>query len=152
MYILYIILKPYRTGLALGQRICRYGVSIYTPMVRSLRALGLFDRSKPSEPDSPAVTSQISAFNGKMAATPTCVWLNTVDNARKTQMLCGLVFVRLQIAATDLALCMHLMDGPDEVHLRTMARHALRQSAAQAASLAAYFTTPEQLRAPPQIR
>ncbi len=47
---------------------------------------------------------------------------------------------------------MHLMDGPDEVHLRTIARHALRQSAAQAASLAAYFTTPEQLRAPPQIR
>ncbi len=47
---------------------------------------------------------------------------------------------------------MHLMDGPDEVHLRTIARHALRQSAAQAAALAAYFTTPEQLRVPPQIR
>ena len=47
---------------------------------------------------------------------------------------------------------MHLMDGPDEVHLRTIARHALRQSTEQAASLAAYFTTPEQLQAPPQIR
>jgi acyl-CoA dehydrogenase len=47
---------------------------------------------------------------------------------------------------------MHLMDGPDEVHLRTIARHALRQSTKQAASLAAYFTTPEQLQAPPQIR
>ena len=47
---------------------------------------------------------------------------------------------------------MHLMDGPDEVHLRTIARHALRQSAAQATALAAYFSTPEQLRAPPQIR
>jgi acyl-CoA dehydrogenase len=47
---------------------------------------------------------------------------------------------------------MHLMDGPDAVHLRTIARYALRQSATQAASLAAYFTTPEQLRAPPQIR
>jgi acyl-CoA dehydrogenase len=47
---------------------------------------------------------------------------------------------------------MHLMDGPDAVHLRTIARHALRQSTEQAASLAAYFTTPEQLRAPPQIR
>jgi acyl-CoA dehydrogenase len=47
---------------------------------------------------------------------------------------------------------MHLMDGPDAVHLRTIARHALRQSTEQAASLAAYFTTPEQLRAAPQIR
>jgi hypothetical protein len=47
---------------------------------------------------------------------------------------------------------MHLMDGPDEVHLRSIARHALRQSVAQGAALAAYFTTPEQLRAPPQIR
>lgn len=32
-----------------------------------------------------------------------------------------------------------------------MLHHALRQSAKQGASLAAYFTTPEQLRAPPQI-
>jgi len=47
---------------------------------------------------------------------------------------------------------MHLMDGPDEVHLRSIARHALRQSVDQWAALAAYFTTPEQLRAPPQIR
>ncbi len=47
---------------------------------------------------------------------------------------------------------MHLMDGPDEVHLRSIARHALRQSADQGASLAAYFTTQQQLRAPPQIR
>ena len=47
---------------------------------------------------------------------------------------------------------MHVMDGPDEVHLRSIARHALRQSAEQSASLAAYFTTPEQLKTPPQIR
>jgi hypothetical protein len=50
-------------------------------MVRSLVALGLFDRSKPSEPDSAAIKGQISEFNEKMAATPACVWLNTADNA-----------------------------------------------------------------------
>ncbi len=50
------------------------------------------------------------------------------------------------------ARAMHLMDGPDEVHLRSIARHALRQSADQAAALAAYFTTPEQLQLPPRIR
>ena len=85
----------------------RDGISINTPMVRSLVALGLFDRSKPSEPDSAAVTGQISEFNEKMAATPACVWLTTADNARKTQMLCGRAYVRLQLAATALGLRMH---------------------------------------------
>lgn len=47
---------------------------------------------------------------------------------------------------------LHLMDGPDEVHLRTVARHELGQAKARAGSTAAYFTTPEQLQAPPRIR
>jgi len=46
---------------------------------------------------------------------------------------------------------LHLMDGPDEVHLRTVARHALAQSRAHSGDLAAYFTTPEQLRSPPRF-
>jgi acyl-CoA dehydrogenase len=47
---------------------------------------------------------------------------------------------------------LHLMDGPDEVHLRTVARHELAQCRARAGSTAAYFTTPEQLLALPRIR
>jgi acyl-CoA dehydrogenase len=47
---------------------------------------------------------------------------------------------------------LHLMDGPDEVHLRTVARHELAQGRARAGSTAAYFTTPEQLLALPRIR
>ena len=47
---------------------------------------------------------------------------------------------------------LHLMDGPDEVHLRTVARHELAQAKASAGSTAAYFTTPGQLQAPPRIR
>ena len=47
---------------------------------------------------------------------------------------------------------LHLMDGPDEVHLRTVARHELAQGRLRAGSTAAYFTTPEQLLAPPRIR
>jgi len=98
----------------------RDGISINTPMVRSLVALGLFDRSKPSEPDSAAIKGQISEFNEKMAATPACVWLNTADNARKTQMLCGRAYVRLQLAATALGLRMHplsqaLQEYPEQV-------------------------------------
>lgn len=43
------------------------------------------------------------------------------------------------------------MDGPDEVHLRTVARHELARGRAALGASAAYFTTPEQLRAPPRL-
>ena len=46
---------------------------------------------------------------------------------------------------------LRLMDGPDEVHLRTVARHALAQARAGLGASAAWFTTPEQLRAPPHL-
>ena len=47
---------------------------------------------------------------------------------------------------------MHLMDGPDEVHLRTVARYELAQARERMGASAAYFTTPEQLAAEPRIR
>ena len=46
---------------------------------------------------------------------------------------------------------MHLMDGPDEVHLRTVARHELRAARERMGASSAYFTTPEQLQTPPRI-
>jgi hypothetical protein len=58
----------------------RDGLYINTPMVRALVGLGLFDRSKPSDPDSSVIKRQISEFNEKMATTPACVWLTTQDN------------------------------------------------------------------------
>lgn len=47
---------------------------------------------------------------------------------------------------------MHLMDGPDEVHLRTVARHELARTKTFRGTTAAYFTLPEQLLAEPRIR
>ncbi|MDY0106351.1 MAG: acyl-CoA dehydrogenase family protein [Giesbergeria sp.] len=47
---------------------------------------------------------------------------------------------------------LHLMDGPDEVHLRSVARHELAQARARMGEGSAWFTTPEQLQAPPRIR
>jgi acyl-CoA dehydrogenase len=47
---------------------------------------------------------------------------------------------------------MHLLDGPDEVHLRTVARHELDEARQHLGESAAYFTTPEQMLAPPRIR
>lgn len=47
---------------------------------------------------------------------------------------------------------LRIMDGPDEVHLRTVARGELRRAAAQRGRSAAWFTTPEQMAAPVRIR
>ncbi len=46
---------------------------------------------------------------------------------------------------------LRLMDGPDEVHLRTVARHELARARAGLGESGAWFTTPEQLRAPPHL-
>jgi len=46
---------------------------------------------------------------------------------------------------------MHLMDGPDEVHLRTLARHELARARERLGQSAAWFTTPEQMQAPPHL-
>ena len=47
---------------------------------------------------------------------------------------------------------MHLLDGPDEVHLRTVSRHELDQARETRGATSAYFTLPEQLLAEPRIR
>ena len=46
---------------------------------------------------------------------------------------------------------LRLMDGPDEVHLRTVARHELARARAGLGASGAWFTTPEQLRAQPHL-
>jgi acyl-CoA dehydrogenase len=47
---------------------------------------------------------------------------------------------------------LRFMDGPDEVHLRTLARLELGRARARGGASAAYFTTPQQMAAPPRIR
>jgi acyl-CoA dehydrogenase len=47
---------------------------------------------------------------------------------------------------------LRLLDGPDEVHLRTVARHEFDRARARAGSGSAYFTTPEQMAAEPRLR
>jgi acyl-CoA dehydrogenase len=47
---------------------------------------------------------------------------------------------------------LRIMDGPDEVHLRTVARGELRRAGDQLGRWTDYFTTPQQLRTPPRLR
>jgi hypothetical protein len=85
----------------------RDGIALNAPMVRLLAALGLFDRTRPSAPDSAAVRRQIDDFQVKIVATPAFFWMTTEDNARTTQLLAGRAFVRAQLAATAHGLSMH---------------------------------------------
>ena len=47
---------------------------------------------------------------------------------------------------------LRIMDGPDEVHLRTIARGELRRAAEQRGKWTDYFTTPEQMQARVRVR
>ena len=47
---------------------------------------------------------------------------------------------------------LQLMDGPDEVHLRTVGRYELQQARCRMGASANYFTTPEQMTRPVNIR
>ncbi len=84
----------------------RDGLSINTPMVRALSALGLFDRTKAPGPDDTATTGQIKDFNAKLSTTPAFFWLVTEGNDRKTQINAGRAWVRAQLAATAQGLSM----------------------------------------------
>lgn len=85
----------------------RDGLSINTPMVRALTALGLFDRSKAPDPGDAAIAGQVKDFNAKIAATPAFFWLLTEGNDRKTQVNAGRAYARAQLAATAQGLAMH---------------------------------------------
>lgn len=84
----------------------RDGLTINTPMVRALTALGLFDRSKAPGPDDAATTGQIKDFNAKMTSTPAFFWLVTEGNTRTTQVNAGRAYARAQLAATARGLSM----------------------------------------------
>ncbi|MEO8656005.1 MAG: twin-arginine translocation pathway signal protein [Ramlibacter sp.] len=125
------ILESYKVLRVGPSEIARHrdGLSINTPMVRALSALGLFDRTKAPGPDDAATTGQIRDFNARIDGTPAFFWLVTEGNDRKTQVNAGRAYVRAQLAATAHGLAMQplsqaLQEYPEQAALYA-AIHAL---------------------------
>ena len=108
----------------------RDGIAVNGLMVRTIHALGLFDRTKASAPDSSELKDQLERFNQHIATTPAYCWINTTSNDRQTQMLAGRAYVRLQLAATAHGLSMHplsqaLQEYPEQAALYVAAHQLM---------------------------
>ncbi len=86
----------------------RDGISINSPFVRAVSALGMFDRSAPPAEGSAAYKNSMGRFEGHSRTAMGFVWI-TGPNTRSDQVHTGRLYVRQQLQATALGLGMHPM-------------------------------------------
>jgi nitroreductase len=86
----------------------RDGISINSPFVRAISAVGMFDRSQPPAPGSAADKNAKERFAGHSNTAMGFVWI-AGGNARSDQIQAGRAYVRLQLQATAMGLGMHPM-------------------------------------------
>jgi hypothetical protein len=86
----------------------RDGISINSPFVRIVTALGHFDRSQAPAPGSPGFKNAVERFEGHSNTSMGFVWI-TGRNTRSDQIAAGRAYARLQLQATALGLDMHPM-------------------------------------------
>ncbi|MEO6743557.1 MAG: twin-arginine translocation pathway signal protein [Caldimonas sp.] len=94
----------------------RDGLSINTPMLRALDAVGLFDRSHPPAAGDAAFKNMLAQFDGYSRSAGGFVWLGTAPpngasagTGRRAEVTAGRAYMRLQLQATALGLQMHPM-------------------------------------------
>jgi len=86
----------------------RDGISLNTPFIRAVAALGMFDRSMPPAQGSAGHKGAMDRFEGHSRTAMGFVWL-TGGNTRADQVAAGRAYVRLQLKATELGVGMHPM-------------------------------------------
>ena len=94
----------------------RDGLSINTPMLRALDAVGLFDRHNPPAAGDAAFKNMLVQFDGYSRSAGGFVWLGTAPangasagTGRRAEVHAGRAYMRLQLQATALGLQMHPM-------------------------------------------
>ena len=110
-----------------------------------LRCAWLLDHPEQAEPS--AVRAQVAAIKVVAAGLQTRV----VDRAMQVFGAMGLSPDTPLAQFWTWGRALHLLDGPDEVHLRSVARHEFARARERLGASSAYFTTPEQMRAPPRL-
>lgn len=110
-----------------------------------LRCAWLLDQPEPA--DLAAVRAQVAAIKVVAAGLQTRV----VDRAMQIFGAMGLSPDTPLAQFWTWGRALHLLDGPDEVHLRSVARHELALARERMGASSAYFTTPEQMRAQPRV-
>jgi hypothetical protein len=86
----------------------RDGISLNSPFIRAVSALGMFDRSAPPAEGSAAYKSAMGRFEGHSRTAMGFVWI-TGGNTRADQVQAGRAYARLQLQATALGVGMHPM-------------------------------------------
>ena len=87
----------------------RDGISINSPFVRAVSALGMFDRSAPPAEGSAGYKNAIGRFEGHSRTAMGFVWLSTPGNSRSQQIEAGRAYVHMQLKATEIGLGVHPM-------------------------------------------
>lgn len=110
-----------------------------------LRCAWLLDHPERTEPA--ALRAQVAAIKVVAAGLQTRV----VDRAMQIFGAMGLSPDTPLAQFWTWGRALHLLDGPDEVHLRSVARHEFDRARGRLGASAVYFTTPEQMRTPPHL-
>lgn len=86
----------------------RDGISLNSPFIRAVDAVGMFDRKNPPAEGSEAYKTMMTRFEGHSRTAMGFVWL-AGGNRRADQVNAGRAYVRLQLQATVLGVGMHPM-------------------------------------------
>lgn len=86
----------------------RDGITLNSPFLRAVDAVGMFDRKNPPAEGSEAYKTMMTRFEGHSRTAMGFVWL-AGRNRRADQVNAGRAYVRLQLQATALGVGMHPM-------------------------------------------
>ncbi|MDZ4145274.1 MAG: twin-arginine translocation pathway signal protein [Burkholderiales bacterium] len=99
----------------------RDGITLMSPFVRVLSAVGLFDRTEAPAVGSTGYQGALQLFEEQSSTAMGFVWLNTdqaaaraIGRIRASQVEAGRAYVRLQLKATELGLQMHPMSQANQ--------------------------------------
>jgi hypothetical protein len=87
----------------------RDGITLNSPFIRAVTAVGMFDRTAPPAEGSAGYKNAMARFEGHSKTAMGFVWMSTQGNSRGQQIDAGRAYVRMQLAATQIGLGVHPM-------------------------------------------